>query len=144
VSSKKVLIMPSPSQPVPENVPPESAGRPLAPGPITPSDIRAVFTAVDLYRNLGKLEKAVDILEGTTKSNVEKIQQLVEKTDRTAFAIPVMEDKIARHEKDLNQLGKIAHTAKTFGNIALSIASGAGIAILIYLYHHFAPLLFSK
>jgi hypothetical protein len=55
-----------------------------------------------------------------------------------------MGNAIARHEKDLNQLGDIAHTAKTLGNIALAVASGAGIAILIYLYHHFAPLLFSK
>jgi hypothetical protein len=144
VSTKKVLIMPSPSQPTPGNIPPEGESLPLAPGPITPSDMRTVFTAVDIYRGLGRLEKAVDILEATTKSNVEKIQNLIQKTDQTAFALPVMNDKIARHEKDLNQLGKIAHTAKTFGNIALSIASGAGIAILIYLYHHFAPLLFSK
>jgi hypothetical protein len=136
--------MPSRSQPAPESLPPESEGPPLAPGPITPSDMRTVFTSVDIYRSLGRLEKAVDILETTTKSNVEKIQQLIHKTDQTAFALPVMENTIARHEKDLNQLGKIAHTAKTLGNIALSIASGAGIAILIYLYHHFAPLLFSK
>ena len=78
--------------------------------------MRTVFTAVDLYRSLGRLEHAVEVLEN---ANV-------------------------RHERDLNQLGKIAHTAKTLGNIALGVASGAGIAILIYLYHHFAPLVFSK
>jgi hypothetical protein len=78
--------------------------------------MHAVFTAVELYRSLGRLEKATEVLENA----------------------------ITRHDKDLNQLGKIAHTAKTLGNIALTLTSGIGIAILIYLYHHFAPLLFSK
>jgi len=116
VPSKKVLIMASRPQPSPENVPPGGEGLPLAPGPISPSDMRGVFTAVDLYRSLGRLEKATEVLENA----------------------------IARHDKDLNQLGKIAHTAKTLGNITLTLTSGIGVAILIYLYHHFAPLLFSK
>jgi hypothetical protein len=131
---------PQPSLPLPTG----SEAPPFAPGPITPSDVRTLFTAVDIYRSLGRLEKAVDILETTTKSNVERIQQLIQKTDQTAFAVPGMEKAIARHENDLNQIGRIAHTAKTVGNIALGLASGAGIAILIYLYQHFAPLFFSK
>jgi hypothetical protein len=117
VSSKKILIMPSRSEPSREGVPPHEEGIPVAPGPpIAPSDMRTVFTAVDLYRSLGRLEHAVEVLKN---ANV-------------------------RHEKDLYQLGKIAHTAKTLGAIALSAASGLGIVILIYLIHHFAPLLFSK
>ena len=90
------------------------------------------------------MDEAVKTLQTTTQSHEERIQQLIQKTDQTAFAIQGMEKVITRYENDLNQIGKIAHTAKTFGNIALALASGAGIAILIYLYHQFAPLLFSK
>jgi hypothetical protein len=136
--------MPTPPQPSSEATPPEREGTAFGPGPFSATDVRTLFTAVDIYRSLGRLEEAVDILKITTKSNLEKIQQLIHKTDQTAFAIPGMEKAIARHENDLNQIGKIAHTAKTLGNIALALASGAGIAILIYLYNHFAPLLFSK
>jgi hypothetical protein len=136
--------MPSRPQPSSDNEPPEGEGLPLAPGPYSPSDIRTLFTGADIWRNLGRLDEAVKTLQTTTNSHGEKIQQLIQKTDQTAFAVPGMEKAIARHENDLNQIGKIAHTAKTLGNIALSVASGAGIAILIYLYHHFAPLLFSK
>jgi hypothetical protein len=114
----------------------------LAPGPMTPSDIRTLFTAVDIYRSLGGLEKAVDILETTTRSNVEKIEQLIRKTDQTAFAVPIIENAISQHGKDLNELGRIAHTAKTLGQIALTFAlSGIGVAILVYLYRHLLRLL---
>jgi hypothetical protein len=121
----------------------------LAPGPITPSDVRTLFAAVDIFRSLGGLEKAVAILDTTTKSNVEKIEQLFHKTDEMAFHIPILEKAIARHDKDLNELGrrhdkdlnelgKIAHTAKTLGAIALS---GIGLAILAYIYHHLMQIL---
>ncbi len=141
----KVIIMASPLVPAANEAP-------LAPGPLTPSDIRTVFTAVEIYRKLGGLEKAVDILEAATKSNIEKIERLTNKTDEMAFHVPNLEKAIARHEKDLNELGrrhdkditeleKVVHTAKTFGAVALS---GIGLAILGYLYHHLAPILFSK
>jgi len=142
VSSKKVLIMPSPSQPSPESLPAEGEGLPLAPGPYSPSDMRTLFTGADIWRTLGRLEEAIETLQTTTKSHDEKIQLLIQKTDRTAFAVPVMENAIARHDKDLNQLGKIAHTAKTFGYIALTLISGIGVGILIYFYHRVAPFLF--
>lgn len=136
--------MPSRPQPSPDSVPPEGESLPLAPGPYSPSDIRTLFTGADIWRNLGRLDEAVEALKTTAKSHEERLQQLIQKTNQTAFAIPGMEKAIARHENDLNQIGKIAHTAKTFGNIALALASGAGIAILIYLYHQLAPLLLSK
>ena len=144
MSPKKVLIMPSRPQPSPDNITPESEGPPLAPGPITPSDVRTLFTTVDIYRTIGRMEHAVEVLERTTNAHEERIQQLIQKTNQTAFAVPVMENAIARHDKDLNQLGKIAHTAKTFGYIALTFISAIGVVILIYLYHRLAPLLFSK
>lgn len=130
-----------PTQPQPAG----SDGPPLAPGPITPSDMRTLFTAVGIYRSLGGLEKAVDVLEITTKSNVEKIEQLTHKTDHAAFAIPILENAISRHTVDLNELGKDVHTARTIGKIALSIAlSGVSVGAAAYLYHRLAPILFSK
>jgi hypothetical protein len=137
--------MPIQPQPLPEATPPEREGAAFGPGPFSASDVRTLFTAIDIYRTIGRLEHAVESLESATKSHAEKLQQLIQKTDQTAFAVPVMENAIARHEKDLNQLGKIAHTAKTLGNIALVLTTSCiGVAILIYLYHHFAPLFFSK
>jgi hypothetical protein len=122
-----------------------SDGPPLAPGPITPSDMRTLFTAVGIYRSLGGLEKAVEVLEITTKSNVERIGQPTHKADHAAFAIPILENAIDRHTNDLNKLGKIAHTAQALGKIALGIVlSGISIGALAYIYHRLAPFLFSK
>jgi len=136
----RVVIMST--QPQPSAAVPAGGEAPsLAPGPIMPSDIRTLFTAVDVYRSLGGLEKAVEILETATKSNAEKIERLTHTSDQTAFAVPILENAIARHDKDLNELGRIAHTARTLGQIALS---GIGVAILVYLYHHLLPLVFSK
>jgi hypothetical protein len=108
---------------------------------MTPSDVRTLFTAVDIDRSLGRLEHAVEVLETATKSNGEKIRQLIQKTDQTDFTLPIIENAIARHGTELIQLGKDVHTAKTLGNIALSIIAGGGIllAVFAYLYHRLAP-----
>ena len=137
MSSKKVLIMPNPA----ERALPEGEGPVLGPGPLSASDVRTLFTAVDIHRTLGRLEHAVEVLETTTKSHGEKVQQLIQKTDKTDFALPIIENAITRHGEELIQLGKEVHTAKTLGNIALSIIAGGGIllAVLIYLYHRLAP-----
>jgi hypothetical protein len=106
-------------QPSADNVSSQGEGLPLAPGsPIPPIDIRAVFTALDLYRSLGRLEKAVQVLE----------------------------EAKARHEKDLNGLGKVAHTASMFGKIALvviaPVAAAIIYAIVVHIYHAVERLLF--
>jgi hypothetical protein len=44
-----------------------------------------------------------------------------------------MQNTIARHDKDLNGLGKVAHTAKILGYIALTLAGAIGAAFLTYL-----------
>jgi wobble nucleotide-excising tRNase len=128
-------------------VPSSSEAPSLAPGPFTPSDFRILFTAVDIFRSLGGLQKAVDNLEATTKSNVEKIEQLFHKSGETASHIPIFEKALARNEKDINELGrrhdkdiheleKIAHTIKTLGIILLS--SGIVTAFLTYIFHRFS------
>lgn len=120
MSSKKILIMPSPQESS-DNVQQEHEGLPLAPGqPILPNDIRLVFTALDLYRSLGRLEKAVEVLENAK----------------------------AQHEKDLNGLGKVAHTASLFGKIALGIVTPVAAtiiyAVFVFIYHIVEKLLLLK
>jgi len=93
-------------------IPPEGEGLPVAPGhPIPPIDIRAVFTALDLYRSLGRLEKATEVLEA----------------------------KVARQEHDLNGLGKVAHTASMLGKIAVVVTAPVAAtiiyAVLVFIYH---------
>lgn len=147
--------MASRPQPSPDNVPPQGEGLPLAPeSPIPPIDIRAVFTALDLYRSLGRLEKAVQVLEDARKTYDERILQLIERTTRTESALPVLRDTIDRHNADLrntidrhatdlNGLGRVAHTADKFVRIGYAILAIIGGPILLYLYHH-VTLVFSK
>jgi ABC-type transporter Mla subunit MlaD len=97
--------MSSASQGLPSQ-PTSSETQSLAPGPVTLNDLRSVFTAVDIFRSLGRLEDAVDGLKATTKSHTEKIEQLTHKTDRAAFAIPNLRKAVAQNTTDLNQLGQ--------------------------------------
>ncbi len=75
------------------------------------------------------------------------------------IAIPNLEKEVAQNTKDLNELGrrhdrniteleKVVHTASTFGKIAFGVATPVAasiiIAILIFIYHHLAPILFPK
>lgn len=136
--------------------------------PFSQSDIRNLSLAVDIYQRLGGLTEAVGNLREATKSNYERIEQLIEWT----VAIPNLEKEVqknttelkelgARHNKDLNELGrrlekdvnalggrhdkdikeleKVVHTTKVFGAIALSVFCGAGGLIIAYLYHVLFP-----
>ena len=98
--------------------------------PFAPSDIRNLSTTIDIFRTLGGLEKAVGVLEATTESHTEKIEQLTQ----WVFAIPNLEKTVAqntkdlnevgrRHDKDIKELEKVAHTASTLGKIALGLAT---------------------
>jgi hypothetical protein len=114
--------------------------------PFTQSDIRNLSLAVDIYQRLGGLAEAVSNLRDVSKSNYEKIEQLIQWT----IAIPNLEKEVQKNTKDLNELGrrhdkdiaeldKFVHTARTFGAVGLS---GVGVAALAYLYHRLAPILF--
>jgi ABC-type nitrate/sulfonate/bicarbonate transport system permease component len=65
---------------------------------------------MDVERSLGRLESSVAELERST----------------------------AQHAKDLNGLGKVAHTASMFGKVALGLATPVAaaiiIAVLVYIY----------
>jgi hypothetical protein len=131
--------------------------KPSSEAPLTPSDIHNLSTVIHI---LGGLEKAVIVLEGTTKSHTEKIEQLTQ----WVSAIPNLEKDVAqntkdlnelgkRHDKDLNELGRrlekdvnelgrrhdkdisalrnVAHTASTLGKIALGVIAPVAATILI-------------
>lgn len=121
--------------------------------PFTPGDIRNLSVAVGIYEKLGGLTKAVSNLEDANKSSIEKIEQLTQ----WVFAIPNLEKAVAqntkdlnevgrRHDKDIKELEKVAHTASTLGKIALFVAApvavGIIIPVLISIYHVVERLLF--
>jgi hypothetical protein len=123
--------------------------------PLTPNDIHNLSIAVDIYQKLGGLAKAVSNLEEATKSNIEKIEQVTQ----WVFAIPSLEKAVAqntkdlnevgrRHDKDIKELEKVVHTASTFGKVALGlaipVAAGIIIPILVSIYHVVERLLFPK
>jgi hypothetical protein len=106
--------------------------------PFGPSDIRNLSTVIHI---LGGLEKAVNVLETTTTSHTEKIEQLTQ----WVSAIPYIEKAVEKNSKDLNELGRrhdnainelknVSHTVRTLGVIALS---GIGVLVFVYIYHHF-------
>ena len=125
-----------------QGLPASSETQSLVSGPVTLNDLRTVFTAVDIFRSLGKLEKAVDVLEATAKSHTEKIEQLTHKTDRAAFAIPNLRKAVERNTTDINQLGQkrvaklegLVSTVEILGGIALALTA-AGVAFVVYLLH---------
>jgi len=114
--------------------------------PFTPTDFHNMSMVVNIYHSLGRLTEAVNNLKDDTKSNSEKIEQLIQRT----IAIPNIEKAVEknakdvnevgrRHDKDIKELEKIAHTASTFGKIALvliGLSVVLAIAILTFLYHH--------
>jgi hypothetical protein len=122
---------------------PASAG---TEAPFTPSDFHNLSMVVNIHQSLGGLTEAVRNLKEDTKSNSEKIEQLIQWT----IAIPNIEKAVGKNANDLNQLGrrhdngikeleKVAHGAKLLGNIAL-VLIGSGILLLFpalgFLYHH--------
>jgi hypothetical protein len=117
-----------------ENAPPGDNKPPLGPGPYPTSDIHKLFTAVDIHRNLGKLEKAVESLEGVVKSHGERIQQVTRQTDETKFAQAIVDRAVAIHGDRLRRLDKIAFVVELVGTI---VAAGILVPLLTYLVHRF-------
>ena len=126
----KVIIMSTrPQSPVPGGAPSEREG------PISASEIRAVHTAVDIQRTLGRMEHAVEVLENTTKAHGEKLEKL-HQIDRAQFELVVLENAVALHGDRIRGLEKVAHFAEFVGAIMV----GGGI---LYIARVLAPL-FSK
>jgi hypothetical protein len=65
--------------------------------------------------------------------------QLIKAQTATDAALPTLKHTLDRNSADLNGLGKIAHSAKFFGNIALVLIGsvvGLAFSIVTFLYHH--------
>jgi hypothetical protein len=134
VQSKKIIIMASRSQsPIPEDIPRESQMPAFGPGPYSAGEIRILNLLLDIKEKLGGMGHATKILEDTSKTHDERLLEVIREADKTASVLPSMQNTIARHDKDLNGLGKVAHTAKIPGYIALTLAGAIGAAFLTYL-----------
>ena len=134
MQSGKVLIMPIRPQPsVPESVPPEGEGPVFGPGPISASDIRTLYTVLDIKKTLGGMEHAVEVLESTTKSHGEKLNEI----DRIQYALSILEHSNVLHGQNLDQLGKDVYAGKILGGII--VAAGGLTALVIYVVHRLAP-----
>jgi hypothetical protein len=114
---------------------PGSEGPPFGPGPYSAGEIRILNLLLEIKEKLGGTGHATRILEDTSKTHDERLLEVIREADRTEAVLPSMQNTVARHDRDLNGLGRIAHTAKILGIIALSAASAIG-AVLTYLYHH--------
>lgn len=132
--SKKVLIMLTRSQPLPQSVPPDSEGSVLAPGPVSPSDIRSLHIVLDIQKSIGRVEHTVESLEYTSKSHGEKLQEIIRQADRTEDAQLVFRESMALHGDRIRTLERIARLGEFL----------VGVGILGYLLHRFAPFLFPK
>ena len=126
----KVIVMSSAASPLPSE---HSFG--ASSGPISAGEIRTLYLLMDVQKRLGGAETSIADLQDASKRHDEWIHRLTEQT----AVLPGLAATIALHTKDLNGLGKVAHTAESFGKLALAItASGVviAIAVLTYLSHH--------
>jgi hypothetical protein len=145
VQSKKIIIMASrPQPPMPEGVPPEShapgfesQGTAFGPGPYSAGEIRILNLLLEIKEKLGGTGQLTRILENASNTHDERLLEVIRQAERTASVLPSLQETVARHDRDLNGLGRVAHSARLLGNIALSVLAGGGIllAILAYLYH---------
>lgn len=119
--------MPGPT----DRVPPEGEPPFFGP-PFSGNDIQSVFTAVDIYRHLGRLEHAVESLEGIVKSHEEKLEKVAEKLGRVDYSLPAVEGAIPIHAERIRKLERVAHVVEFV----------VGGSILLLLLHHFMPNLF--
>ena len=106
VSSEKILIMPSAEEREREEKRVEERERSErlgSSGPTAGRDTLALETLMDVERSLGRLETAVEGLERST----------------------------AQHAKDLNGLGKVAHTIVAFAKLGLALIAGGLLAEII-------------
>jgi hypothetical protein len=128
--------MPTPIRPsIPEIVSPEAAGPSLGPGPISPSDLRALYMVLDIQRALGGMERAVKVLEAAAKYQAERLEQV----DKMQSALSILERSNVFHGQRLGELEKQIYAGKIISGIV--VVGGALAALVIFLIHRLGPLL---
>jgi hypothetical protein len=120
---------------VPERVASEGEGPVVAPGPISASDMRALYMGVDIHRTLGGMEHAIRSLESANSSHGEKLQQIVRQTDRTDFALSILEKATVLQGEKIQRLEKVVFVIEV---ITISLA---GTGALLELINYFGRLL---
>lgn len=138
MQSEKVLIMAiRPQASPPESVLPESEGPGFGPGPISPGEIRTLYTMLDIQRTLEGMERAIKSLESAAKSSGEKLEQV----DKMQYALSILERANVFHGQRLGQLEKEVYAGKILGSVV--VLAGGLTVLVIYVVHRLAPL-FSK
>jgi len=134
---EKSLIMPTPSQPSGHA---ESERPSFGPqGPLSTTDIQTLNTGLDVIRALGRMEKAVEVLERTTNSHGGKIQETIRQVDKMDVAQSIVREGIVLQGDRIRRLEKVSHYAEFVGLILLAV----GATLIAYLYHFYqllAPL----
>ena len=115
------------------NVSPEAFG----PGPISASDIRTLYTVIDIQRTLGGMEHAIRSLENTSNSHAEKLQQIGRQTDRSEFALLILEKATALHGERIQRLDKVVFVAEVIA--AGLVTAGVLVPLITYIVHRLAP-----
>jgi hypothetical protein len=123
--------MPIQPQRLPEGLAPESEGPLLAPGPISPGDIRALYMLLDIQRTLGGMEHAIKSLEATDGSHGEKIQQTARQADKTEFALSILEKATVIQGEKIQRLEKVIFVVEVL------VIAGAMVPLISYFFNHF-------
>jgi hypothetical protein len=85
------------------------------------------------------MEKAVEVLERTTNSHGEKLQETIRQVDKMDVAQSIVREGIVLQGDRIRKLEKVSHYAEFVGLALLAV----GATIIGYLYHFYqllAPL----
>jgi hypothetical protein len=84
----------------------EGEGPAFGPGPYSSGEIRILNLLLDIKEKMGGTGHATMVLEDASKTVDERLLEVIRAADKTASGIPIMQDAIAQHAKDLNELGR--------------------------------------
>jgi hypothetical protein len=115
-------------------IPPEGERLGLGPqSPLSTTDIQTLSTGLDVIRALGRMEYAVEVLERTTNSHGEKIQQIIRQTDRTEFTVGLLDREHVIQAEKLKHLDRVVFVIEVIGIVLAG--SGILLALARYLFH---------
>lgn len=132
VQSKKILIMPSPSQSSGESVPEQERSF----GPYSQGEVRTLFTANEIFKTLLRLEHRVEILEQARDNHKEKIEQVTVQVNESKFSFLILQGAVAQHGDRLRKLDNVVYAAKVIAGVTGTIIVALLGLLYTYLSHH--------
>jgi hypothetical protein len=111
VSSKKVLIMPSPAESSSEGVPRESTSASFHRGSEGDLQLQIGYLLAEIRESLGELRNAAKVSDDARKISDERILQLIERTAKAETILTAVNQTVDRHSMDLKKL-ETGHTAE--------------------------------